>query len=80
VDPKKYKVLFYSEDGVNFRLFCEGKELAITRGVRISASVGNPVEVDATLAFIEGMETIKDSEGTEIYVDGSVLPIKTERK
>jgi hypothetical protein len=57
--PANCKVLFVSEDGERFRLFVDGHEICITRGVTIKAGENQMVEVTPTMVAAEGYETIK---------------------
>lgn len=64
MDPKDCKLLFYSDDGQNYRLFVDGKEISSTRGITINASkeeitlsaniVMSPIKV-----IEDGLPTIK---------------------
>lgn len=64
LDPKDYKLLFYSDDGQSYRLFVDGKEISSTRGITINASkeeitlsaniVMSPIKV-----IEDGLPTIK---------------------
>lgn len=58
---KDYKVLFYSEDGINFKLYIEGQELTSTRGVTIKA--GNQEEIVVSPNIVippKGMQAFKE--------------------
>jgi hypothetical protein len=62
MNPKDYKVLFYSEDGKGFKLFIEGKEIATTDGIRITAGSGEAIEVSPNIVIVPGHEAICDIE------------------
>jgi hypothetical protein len=59
MELKHPKVTFISDDGERFQLFVEGKEIALTHGLTITAGGGHPVEVTPTMRFISDKETIK---------------------
>lgn len=63
MEPKHPKVAFNSDDGERFQLFVEGKEIAITHGVTITAGGGHPVEVTPTMRFLPDQDTIREPEG-----------------
>ncbi|MCM3573290.1 hypothetical protein M3172_08790 [Mesobacillus subterraneus] len=60
MELKHVKVAFISEDGERFQLFVEGKEIAITHGITITAGGGHPVEVTPTMRFISDKDTIQE--------------------
>ncbi len=62
-DPRESKVCLYSEDGVRFRLFVDGKELKLTRGLKITGGIVDgyeqEIEVSTTLLALPDMNTFE---------------------
>lgn len=60
LDPKDFKILFYSEDGQRCRLFVDGKEISSTRGITINASL-DEITLNANIVM-SPIKAIKDGE------------------
>jgi hypothetical protein len=67
LNPKDYKILFYSEDGYSFRLFVDGKEISSTRGITINAS-GEEITLSANIVM-SPIKVIEDGQPI-IKIDG----------
>lgn len=52
---RKASVLFYSEDGRNYKCFVDGVELQITIGIKITAGCGEDVVVSPNLLAAKGI-------------------------